>query len=217
MYLQTGLFFLLCSFLHSSVVSASKRARGVSFHSPSQYIQHWNTKPGSQVSWAYNWASATDYTFPKDLEYIPMLWSNQPQYTDPWSQNVKTALPRGTSHLLAFNEPDSCSTGQSCISPADAVAAYRKHMMPFAGKALLGAPAVSDGPNGLAWLKQFMALCTTCRIDFIPIHWYGQATKFRCLYEYIQSASLAAPGKEIWLTEVGYSNSCRLSLTISEN
>lgn len=198
--IQIGIFLLF------PPSSASKRARGVAFHSPSKYIQHWNASPGSQVSWAYNWASATDSTFPKDLEYILMLWSNQSQFTDPWPQNVKAALARGTSHLLAFNEPDSCFSGQSCISPADAVTAYKKHMMSFAGQASLGAPAVSNGPNGIAWLKQFMKLCTGCWIDFVPIHWYGQATNYGYLYEYIQSASLAAPGKEIWITEVRYSS-----------
>ncbi|KAE8440333.1 hypothetical protein EG329_008669 [Mollisiaceae sp. DMI_Dod_QoI] len=99
-----------------------------------------------------------DPTFPKSLEYIPMLWGNSAEHTSNWVSDVNQALSRGTTHLLAFNEPDKCSGGGS---------------------------SVSNGPTGLPWLTQFLKLCTGCHIDFIPIHWYDEATNVAYFKSYI--------------------------------
>lgn len=86
-----------------------------------------------------------------------------------WFSNANAALSRGSGHILAFNEPDNCM-GQACMSPQRAVDAYRKYIMPFSGRAALGAPAVTNGAGGLNWLREFLRLCGGCQIDFVPIH-----------------------------------------------
>ena len=54
--------------------------RGLSFHN-TDYLQNWG-EAGSQVSWAYNWDSSMPAAFPKNLEYIPMLWSDDEEHTN---------------------------------------------------------------------------------------------------------------------------------------
>lgn len=70
---------------------------------------------------------------------------------------------------MSFNEPDESS--QSNLSPADAATAYMTYMQPFASKAKLGSPAVSNGGGtmGLSWLSSFMTACSGCQIDFVSI------------------------------------------------
>lgn len=87
------------------------------------------------------------------------------------------------------------------MSPQQAADAYRMYMNPFAGRAYLGAPAVTNGPSGLPWLKQFFSLCTGCHIDFIPIHWYDKATNVPYFKSYIEEAKAAAGSLNLWITE----------------
>ncbi|KUJ24693.1 uncharacterized protein LY89DRAFT_548228, partial [Mollisia scopiformis] len=172
--------------------------RGLAYKS-AKYVQNFQA-PGSQVSWAYNWASDMDPTYPSYLEFVPMLWGNSTGHTSSWVSNVNKALARGSSHLLAFNEPDNCGGG-ACMTPQSAVDAYRTYMNPFAGKAYLGAPAVSNGPTGLPWLTQFLELCTGCHIDFVPIHWYDKATNEAYFKSYIGQAVAVAESLRLSITE----------------
>ncbi|KAN0098395.1 glycoside hydrolase family 128 protein [Hyaloscypha variabilis] len=207
----------LSSPLYSNVSTPSSAdapfpKRGLIFHNPSsQYIQSWNGA-GSQVNWAYNWDSVMGNTFPEWTEYIPMLWGTSSDHTSgarslpfPFhSINANAALSRGSGHLLAFNEPDGCQSGvQACLSAQDAANAYMQYMMPFANKASLGAPAVSNGASGLPWLKNFLSACASlgCRVDFVPIHWYDSATNIAYFQNYLNEAHDAAGERQIWLTE----------------
>jgi len=76
----------------------------------------------------------------------------------------------GTTHLLAFNEPDIDS--QANLTVTTTVASYLDHMQAFAGKVKLGSPTVTNrgGHMGLGWLKNFLSRCSSCTIDFVAIH-----------------------------------------------
>lgn len=73
----------------------------------------------------------------------------------------------------SFNEPDN--GGQSNIDPTTAAALWKANIQPFAGKAKLVGPAVTNG-GGVQWLQQFLGNCTGCTIDAIAMHWYDTAT-----------------------------------------
>jgi hypothetical protein len=60
-----------------------------------------------------------------------------------WEANANAAIAAGSKYLLAFNEPDLSS--QANMSPSQAAASYKKYMMPFAGKAKLVSPAITNG------------------------------------------------------------------------
>jgi len=82
-------------------------------------------------------------------------------------------------------------------------------MQPFAGKAKLGAPAVTNGaaPLGLTWLSSFISDCQLCTIDFVPIHWYDSATNIAYFKSYIAEAYAAGGNRPIWITEFGATGS----------
>ncbi|EKD19510.1 glycosyl hydrolase 53 domain-containing protein [Drepanopeziza brunnea f. sp. 'multigermtubi' MB_m1] len=202
-----------------ALVSASPapgHKRGLAFNNPSTYVQHFNG-PNSAVSWAYNWDSTTDDAFPhNNLQFMPMLWSDAPDHT----ANASPSPP--SPYLLLKNTAElTLSSGAAiaelesprssiCISmsPQRAVDAYRKYMMPFAHREIsLGAPAVTNGPDGLPWLREFVRLCTGCQIDFLPIHWYDAATNILYFKNHLAEAhAVTVTGggggsRQIWLTE----------------
>lgn len=159
------------------------------------------TGPNSKVVWGYNLDDVTTNPFPQSWDFVPTLFSDDPGYTAPWNEDANEMITAGSTHLFAFNEPDVPT--QANMTPAAAAQAYKTWMQPFAGKAKLGAPAVTNGdsPMGLTWLKQFMGNCTGCTIDFVPFHWYGSATNFVGFKSYVEQVhnSTTLP---IWISEV---------------
>lgn len=155
-----------------------------------------NTGHKSQVNWQYNWDSTTSQ---KQVwaEYVPLLWGTQDYHTKQWSANAQHWLSNGSGHLLGFNEPDR--PDQAHLSVDDAVTAWKKYMEPFAGKAALGAPAVSNG--GLSWIKSFLAKCNGCHIDFVPVHWYNDASNIDDFKNWVNTMCSVAGSRPIWLTE----------------
>jgi hypothetical protein len=179
--------------------TSSSLKRGLAYNDPtilSNFISG-----SSQVSWAYNWGSSSS-GLPSGLEYVPMLWGLDDSFTSDWNSNAANAIASGSTHLLAFNEPDN--PGQSNLGTAEAAAGYLQYMQPFAGQAKLGAPAVTNGgpPSGLTWLEGFISDCVGCQIDFVPIHWYAPVDDVDYFMSYIQQAySAAGNNTPIWITE----------------
>jgi hypothetical protein len=154
----------------------------------------------NKISWAYNWGSTTA-SIPSTLEYVPLLWGASSSFTNNWISAATKALASGSTHLMSFNEPDLDT--QANLSPEAAAAAYKTYMdTPFAGKAQLGSPAVTNGGGsmGLTWLGNFISACTDCQIDFVCIHWYngGDASAFM---SYIDTAYAAGGNRPLWITE----------------
>lgn len=159
-----------------------------------------------KASWCYNWGQY-EGTIPSGIEYVPMLWGNKNGFYDSWSSNANKAISSGSTHLLAFNEPDLAA--QSGMSVATAVADFKTHMQPFAGKAKLGGPSVTNGGAGMGldYLGQFVAACSGCTIDFFPIHWYnGDALDQSVAYfkSHVAEAYTTGGKKPIWITEFQY-------------
>jgi len=173
----------------------SSSKRGVAYNSANLA----NLFSGTKVNWAYNWDSSTS-GLDSGLEYVPMLWGSSADHTSVWAANAQKAINNGATHLLAFNEPDNPS--QANLSPADAAKYYKQYMQPFAGKAKLGAPGITNGAGtwGIPWLTAFLGNCTGCTIDFVPIHWYESATNIAYFQSHVANAHAAA-GVPIWVTE----------------
>jgi len=152
----------------------------------------------TQVSWGYNWDSDSA-GLSSSFNYVPLLWGLS--HTDVWNSRATSAIANGATHLMSFNEPDM--TSQANMSPEDAASAYKTYMMPFAGKAKLGAPAVTNGGGsmGLNWLAAFLEACDDCQVDFVTIHWYDSASNTAYFKEHVQNATDVAGGKPVWVTE----------------
>jgi hypothetical protein len=70
----------------------------------SQYTHAFSNAP--KVTWMYDWEAVIDGT-PINLEYVPLLHSNQQWCTEGWFTNVANAQKQyKVSHVLSFNEPD---------------------------------------------------------------------------------------------------------------
>lgn len=91
------------------------------------------------------------------------------------------------------------------MNVSSAVSAYKQWVQPMAGKVKLGSPAVTNGVGsgiGADYLKQFMGNCTSCTVDFIPLHWYGDVTKPGSFKTYVQNFHSQFK-KPLWITEFG--------------
>jgi hypothetical protein len=188
----------------TSSSSSSGKKRGLAYNDAS--LLSGFVSSSSQVDWCYNWASSSATT-PSGVEYVALLWGMQDEYTSVWNAHAGAALAAGSTHLMSFNEPDY--SGQADLSVDAAVSGYMKYMQPFAGKAKLGAPAVTNGaaPMGLTYLGNFMNATEKAggTVDFCAVHWYDSATNIAYFKNYMQEATNACNGKPIWLTEFGAS------------
>ncbi|OJD18988.1 hypothetical protein AJ78_01016 [Emergomyces pasteurianus Ep9510] len=204
---------LLVSNLLASVVSCSPIAeseataapttsgkRGLAYNNP--HLLPAFSQNGEIFSWSYNWAARSGGNA-LGIEFVPMLWG--PRAFGSWKSDAEASIKAGSKNLLAFNEPDILE--QANMSPEAAADAYQKYMNPFAGKARLGSPAVSNGgpPMGLSWMEKFLHACGgKCKVDFLVIHWYNDAGAVADFKAHVEAAiSLAKKygiGK-VWITE----------------
>lgn len=183
----------------SSSAASSSGKRGVAYNDASLTTPF---EGAEQVSWGYNWGQASS-GLSSAFNYVPLLWGTSSTFTDGWADSVTAALADGSTHLMSFNEPDN--SGQANLSPEAAATAYKKYMQPYAGKALLGSPAVTNGADGMGldWLDAFFTACDGCTINFVPIHWYATADSTAYFQEHVANASTVAGGKPVWVTEFG--------------
>ncbi|RAL61555.1 hypothetical protein DID88_009594 [Monilinia fructigena] len=188
----------------ASSSSSSSGKRGIAYNT-ADYVKSFTGS--SKVSWAYNWGSSSDGLSASGIEYVPLLWGLKSTFTGAWNAAASSAISSGTKHLMSFNEPDLSS--QANLGYADAAAGYKQYMEPFAGKAKLGAPAVTNGaaPMGLTWLKSFLSECSDCTIDFVCIHWYDSASNVDYFKSYVQDAYTAGGNRPLWITEFQASGS----------
>ncbi|KAF3766763.1 hypothetical protein M406DRAFT_253877, partial [Cryphonectria parasitica EP155] len=151
---------------------------------------------GTQITWQYNWGSSTAHK-QGAREYVPMLWSNYTGANVTWMGDAQAWLTNGSTHLLAFNEPELSS--QANLAPADAAALYLQFLQPFAGQAKLGGPAVSN--DGWDWINQFLGNCSECTIDFLPIHWYNPWNLTSDLETWVEKICGLPGRRPVWVTE----------------
>ncbi|KAK3935955.1 glycoside hydrolase family 128 protein [Diplogelasinospora grovesii] len=162
------------------------------------------TKPGSKVSWLYNWSP---HPTPRcSLQFIPMQWNHV---------NIDT-LPglcaqAGAPAVLGFNEPELAE--QSNMSVELAAGEWMRCIEPLrkgqGGRAAVrcGSPGISSAPHGVSWLKAFLAAIRAQGggVDFYALHWYGET--LGQFYDYIWSThhQLGAD-KPVWITEYAPTN-----------
>ncbi|KJA23184.1 glycoside hydrolase family 128 protein [Hypholoma sublateritium FD-334 SS-4] len=196
--IQYRAFLLLIALAQLSVTLASKNIkRGLAFadgDTPGNVdIKKANTS-SSVVSWQYNWgATPPDYLSKSGIPFIPMQWG-----TSGIANFASIVKAQGAKTILGFNEPDLSS--QSNINATYAATLWKQYINPLSNSGVrLGAPAVSSGSTGLPWLSAFLAACSGCTIDFIPLHWYG--TGAQNFNKYIGQVHTQFPGRPLWVTE----------------
>ncbi|KAF4453590.1 putative serine-rich protein C13G6.10c [Fusarium austroafricanum] len=153
--------------------------------------------------WAWNWNSQSE-GLKGDLAFIPTLWGDDKNHKgDQLAADCAKAVGGGAKAVFSFNEPDI--VGQANMSPAKAAKLHQKWLNTFDGKALVGAPSVSNSGEpgqGLAWLKSWIAECDgACKFDFCNVHWYSGLEYGDTLFDHLKASKEACGDKPIWLTE----------------
>ncbi|CEI63947.1 hypothetical protein FVEN_g9240 [Fusarium venenatum] len=152
--------------------------------------------------WGYNWDSESG-GLDSGLNFIPTLWSDDAVHVDRFASNCAKSLANGAKAIFSFNEPDN--GGQAHMTPAAAAAAHIKLLNPYAGKALIGAPSISNSGlpmEGREWLENFVKECgDDCHYDFCNVHWYSEVEYGETLFEHLEKSHEICGGKPIWLTE----------------
>ncbi|KAF2034043.1 hypothetical protein EK21DRAFT_97822 [Setomelanomma holmii] len=175
----------------------------------------------SPLKWYYNWSPYPNTALiPSDsLEFIPMVHGIDSTQT-PQTEQVIHNLPKSSTHLLSFNEPDgTTNSGGSSITPDDAAKAYLDYVVPYRNGSRGGRnwkishPSTTGSPNGLNWLRSFNTSCykldpkNGCPTDFVAAHWYGAfdglASWLGTLDEFYNTNSSRNNPVKIWVTEMG--------------
>lgn len=146
-----------------------------------------------ESSWFYDWGNGDENL--GDCEYVYMNWAGGANAAKmrTFGENMDA------THHLAFNEPDGSNQANMTVDKA-----IEQYAILQASGLRLGAPAVTDGAKGRAWLDEFMpkAIAAGYRIDFLPVHYYKimGATAFKAwLKDFYDTYQVP-----IWVTEFNY-------------
>ena len=180
---------------------AFRGKRGIAFNDTTQIVNSFYDS--THIGWAYNWVS-NPYGYSGSVPFIAALHGTSEVFTSVWSSDAQSAIDNGAEYLFSFNEPDQSS--QANLSPQDAANAWMTHMEPFAGKAKLVAPSVTNGVGtgiGQDWLKQFLGNCSLCTIDAVNQHWYNSLGNDIGYFKAQVSAAASEFGKPVFVGEWG--------------
>ena len=157
------------------------------------------TKPGSKITWLYNWSPTP--SSPSALDFVPMQWN----HVDAAELVHKVHASKAT-HLLGFNEPEL--PDQANMSVDVAASEWLQHIEPLRRMGLrCGSPGISSAPQGVQWLRRFLELIRAGGgdIDFYAFHWYGET--LGQFYDYIWSTHhQLGPDRPVWITEFAPTN-----------
>ena len=124
------------------------------------------TKPGSKITWLYNWSS--NVTPGSDsIEFIPMQWNNV--NIDELHHKVKQAK---ATTVIGFNEPEL--PDQSNMSLELASNEWLRCIEPLRKAGVrCGSPGISSAPHAVGWLRDFIKRIREggSDIDFYCFHW----------------------------------------------
>ncbi len=158
------------------------------------------------AGWYYDWSHSTYFDFESaNVDFVPMTWNGG--YNANQLRQFLASHPN-VKYLLAFNEPNF--RDQANMTPSQAAAAWPA-LEAIADEYNL--KLVSPAPNWCGWcveeggttynspydwLRDFLAACTDCRVDYIGIHFYMGAMEsvkgsIDLLWEQFH--------KPVWLTE----------------
>lgn len=187
----------------ASVATSSGNKRGAAYNDASLITPLLGSD--SKLAWAYNWGSSSDglSDVSSSLEFVPMLWGEKT--VSYWATNAQAAIDAGSKYLLGPNEPDNAA--QANMDPATAATFHITNMNPFASKASLGAPSITNSNvagESVDWLKEWISACDgQCTFDFCPAHWYNTIEAgAENLFTFLSEVSAACGSdKTVWLTE----------------
>lgn len=216
----TSLFAL--SLVAPLALAATSSKRGLCYVTPDK--SSWSSddniwdNSSSDLTWYYNYKPQPNSEYDSSkLQFVPMQWGavSNPTTDMSFYNAVKGLIQGGMNitYVLGMNEPDGCAYGGSCVDATTAAQMWKTQFEPlrrdFGVK--LGAPAVTGAPTGFTWLQNWFTACsqvssngTSCIVDFIPAHFYGN---FQGLASHLGQINGTYQNiSAIWLTEFALDN-----------
>ena len=134
------------------------------------------------VSWNYSWGATTVEKQPKEIEFVPMIWSGKDKAKVEMKLNAEVipSIKSGkVKRLLGFNEPDQKDQSDIPYTLAlDLWPALEKLNIPLCSPACANPEGIKDekakGVRG-TWMRDFMEEADKrgYRVDYIGVHSYG--------------------------------------------
>ena len=155
-------------------------------------------------AWYYTWGTTLPNSAPADMEFVPMVWCAHTVKGVNGKMAAVQLLMGGehqqgnTGVVLSFNEPDGADQANMKVDLA--VNMYAE--MSQVDGLLIGSPAAvhADGQ----WMQDFVKQAEDrgLRIDFIAVHWYGEANNATKFINHLHKVHRMY-GLPIWVTEFG--------------
>jgi hypothetical protein len=147
------------------------------------------------AKWIYSWGPKRPAGVPEGVDWVPMIHNDKP--TSPALKAlelVKAEQTHRPTALLGFNEPDQKSQGDMTVEQALALWPKLEEL-----NIPLGSP--SGVHADCEWMQSFMkqAKKLKYRIDFVTIHWYGDANSSQFMSHVDRIAKLYK--LPVWITE----------------
>jgi len=157
--------------------SASKRGISIPWNfDPKDFSSYSAAIKSGKISWISNWEMWKPKGLPSDVTYIPQCrTANEADQIISYFSGYRDDSQ--VQDFIGFNEPDIDS--QANMSVDHAVELWKKHVLPMKENCegvKIGSPAVSNGPNGLPWLKEFLEKLGSVErsgVDHVVIHYYS--------------------------------------------
>lgn len=193
--------------VHFKMSPISKRGLSVPWNfDPDDFSLYAAAIQSGKISWISNWEMWKPKGLPSNITYIPQCRTGNeadqiPNYLSGY-QNDDQA-----QDFMGFNEPDIDS--QANMSVDQAVELWRKHVLPtreHCGGVKFGSPAVSNGPNGISWLKEFfekLGGTEKSGVDHVVIHYYSPNVEHFKQYVKEVYDAFKLP---VWVTEFSCTN-----------
>jgi hypothetical protein len=184
---------------------SSKRGLAIPWNfEPSHFLLY--TDAASVISWASNWELWTPSGLPASIPFVPQV------RTAKEAPQIAEFLARYSAEdrletLLGFNEPDI--SRQANLTVQEAVDLWKKYILPLKEKyqkLRIGSPAVSNGPDGMVWLRAFLEAfggAASAGVDCICLHFYGPDVETFRSYLTLAHQEFGLP---IWVTEFACTN-----------
>jgi hypothetical protein len=137
-------------------MAPSKRGISIPWNfSPADFSIYAHAIDSGKISWVSNWEMWKPEGLPANVLFIPQC------RTALEADNIKNYLTgyendKMVEDFIGFNEPDIVD--QAHLSVARGVELWQQHVLPMKETCKgvkIGSPAVSNGPDGIQWLKDF--------------------------------------------------------------
>jgi hypothetical protein len=170
--------------------------------SPAHFALYQPAIDAGNISWLSNWELWKPQGLPAGIPFVPLCRTGDKAVELNGYFTTYASDDQVQGVVLGFNEPDIPS--QANMGADAAAELWRAHVLPLKARfpgLRLGSPAVSNAPQGRAWLDEWFAKLggvASSGVDFVAVHYYSPDVKH--FAEYVEGMHRRY-GRRVWVTE----------------